>query len=264
MLRKLRLAKCPLFCLALLVLFAGSCDVYNTPVKDKIDLSLIMIPVYTWNELIAVINTAPDGAIIGIMQNMNAMPSITVNSDKTVTLAAFKEEVVISRIVTSSALFTVTSTTTLILGDSRGGTLILDGESAAGVNSALVSVSSAGGSLTLNEGAVLRNNITTGDGGGVNFANGTFTMNGGTISGNSASEGGGVYMSGGALTFKKTGGTIYGYIGTNNTSHEPSENTATSGNGHAVYFSGTQKRNSTARPDVVLDSAITGAAGGWE
>jgi hypothetical protein len=85
-------------------------------------------------------------------------------------------------------------------------------------------------------------------------------MTGGTISGNTATNGSGggvsVYGTG---TFKKTAGTIYGNVGT------PLANTATSGNGHAVYVNtDTKKRDSTAGTEDNLDSTKTGAAGDWE
>jgi hypothetical protein len=301
-----------LFCLALLALFAASCNNIenNIPVKDKIDLALSVIPVYDWEELRTTIGTAPNGAIIGIMRNIEATTtSILINTGKTVTLAAFEGEVVISRGSYTGALFSVLAGT-LILGDSRGGTLVLDGERLSGITSALVSVGGTG-ALTLNEGAVLRNNITIGNGGGVSFGGSTFTMNGGTISGNestsngggvyvmnspftmkggtisgniannqgggvyintatfnmyngtisgniSTSHGGGVFVGGGNIT--KTGGTIYG---NDDTTHTPPENTSSTNNGHAVYRS-SGNRNSTAGPDVVLNSYITGSAGGWE
>jgi hypothetical protein len=53
-------------------------------------------------------------------------------------------------------------------------------------------------------------------------------------------------------TFTKTGGVIYGDT---NTTHTPgsTENTALSGNGHAVRVSGDgKKRNATAGPEIKL------------
>jgi predicted outer membrane repeat protein len=100
----------------------------------------------------------------------------------------------------------------------------------------------------------------------------TFTKTGGTIGGASTSGlGNTAKTSGGGVssvtdgTFTKTGGTIYGDLSAN-TTHTPGsdENTATSGNGHAAYVSGTKKRNATAGPGDALDSAKTGADGGWE
>ncbi|CUP47422.1 S-layer homology domain-containing protein [Flavonifractor plautii] len=77
----------------------------------------------------------------------------------------------------------------------------------------------AGFALTMNDGAVIRNNTTTGAhyGGGVMIgdANSSFTMNGGEISGNTANRGGGVAviaasmtMSGGTISNNKTYGTL--------------------------------------------------------
>jgi hypothetical protein len=75
-------------------------------------------------------------------------------------------------------------------------------------------------------------------GGGVTVDGGTFIMKGGEISGNKAPKGGGVLVLSG--TFTKTGGMIYG-------SNEGSDkkNTATSGQGHAVYGPGTRAINNT-------------------
>jgi hypothetical protein len=102
-------------------------------------------------------------------------------------------------------------------------------------------------------------------GGGVYVSgNGTFTMSGGTISGNTAtsnataSYGGGVYVSGNG-TFTKSGGTIYG------ADAEAALRNIASGYsyGYAVYISEDKKRNVIAGPNVNLDSAQSGVAGGW-
>jgi uncharacterized repeat protein (TIGR02543 family) len=155
---------------------------------------------------------------------------------------------------------------------------------------------SSSGEFTMNDGTISGNSIDSsygGDGGGVYVSGGTFTMSGGTVSGNSASgNGGGVYVSSG--TFAMSGGTISGnaaskYMGNDNyvgngggvcvyggtftkqsggtiygNNYTGSANTSKSDNGHAVYVSESKKRNSTAGEDVTLDSAKTGAAGGWE
>jgi hypothetical protein len=76
------------------------------------------------------------------------------------------------------------------------------------------------GSLSMNRGVELRNNSTSGDGGGVSVSNSArFTMNGGTISGNTAgNSGGGVYVSASgsnsAADFTINGGTINGNTAT--------------------------------------------------
>jgi hypothetical protein len=106
--------------------------------------------------------------------------------------------------------------------------------------------------------------ISGGFGGGV-YVSGVFTMTGGEISGNTASYyGGGVYVYDDG-TFTKTDGIIYGDTDTTHTAGS-TENTASNGNGHAVYVSSstTKKRNSTAGPEVALDSTKSGSAGGWE
>jgi hypothetical protein len=109
--------------------------------------------------------------------------------------------------------------------------------------------------------------ISGNTGGGVYVTEyGSFSMTGGEISGNTASYGGGVCTDVyGGGTFIKTGGAIYG-----SDASAALKNTATDGTneGHAVYmYHGPYygvKRNTTAGPGVTLDSAIYGAAGGWE
>jgi hypothetical protein len=71
-------------------------------------------------------------------------------------------------------------------------------------------------------------------------------------------DGGGVKVNNGG-TFTKTGGVIYG-----SDAEAALKNTAGNGNGHAVYVGNGKIRNTTAGPDVNLDSAKSGAAGGWE
>jgi hypothetical protein len=149
-----------------------------------------------------------------------------------------------------------------ISGNTAAGALSSTGGGGVYVNS---------GSFTMSGGTISGNTaegtLSSTGGGGVYVHGGSFTMSGGTISGNTAnnlliSYGGGVYVTGG--TFTKTGGTIYGDTNTAHTEGDD-ENTAGSGNGHAVYVqSGPKKRNSTAGPSVNLDSAQSGAAGGWE
>lgn len=56
-----------------------------------------------------------------------------------------------------------------------------------------------GGSFTLGENALLQNNNTAGNGGGVHVVDGTARLQGG-IAGNTAASGGGVYMAGGTAT----------------------------------------------------------------
>jgi hypothetical protein len=91
----------------------------------------------------------------------------------------------------------------------------------------------------------------------------TFTMNGGETSGNAGS---GVYVGDG--TFTKTGsGTVTGYDAAAEPNGNVVKNSAgvvLSNRGHAVYVSGSKRRESTAGPSVNLDSNVDGAAGGWE
>jgi hypothetical protein len=97
-------------------------------------------------------------------------------------------------------------------------------------------------------------------------------MNDGEISSNTVSAssnsiyGGGVYSSG---TFTKTSGTIYGYstgdtINSNVVKH--SSGLVLSNQGHAAYVdsSPAKRRDTTAGPEVDLDSTQSGTAGGLE
>jgi len=103
-------------------------------------------------------------------------------------------------------------------------------------------------------GGTISGNTDTGSGGGVmvdgiSSGNATFTMNGGTISGNTARYGGGVSVF--DAKFIKQGtqsGIIYGSDAIGNDENGiPLRNTASSDTyGHAVYFSSTTKRNTTA------------------
>jgi len=127
-------------------------------------------------------------------------------------------------------------------------------------------------------------------GGGVSFmSDRTFIMSGGEISGNTSSAtrsatfddiysyGGGVCVSRETI-FNKTGGTIYGYTADDSKSNKiaiyysqyASESVLNDkGRGHAVYVDFNwpnpgKHRESTAGPDVNMDSSVAGAAGGWE
>jgi len=104
----------------------------------------------------------------------------------------------------SNGLFTVNGSK-LVLED-----IVLDGDNRINNKAPLVRVAGgAGSALTMNNGAILKNNYAT-QGGGVYVANsGTFTMIGGEISGNVVSEfGGGVLINNG--TFIMNGGAISG------------------------------------------------------
>jgi hypothetical protein len=71
------------------------------------------------------------------------------------------------------------------------------------------------------------------------------------IKGNTAKHGGGVYVYGGTFT-KKASAVIYGDTDAIYGNGYNTDNTATSGNGHAVYLTSGKKRNSTAPAGVNL------------
>jgi hypothetical protein len=145
------------------------------------------------------------------------------------------------------------------------GTFTMSGGEIAGNTASSSSDSSYGGGVyvdygtfTMSDGEIAGNTASSSSsssyGGGVYVDYGTFTMSGGEIAGNTASSsyssyGGGVYFSGG--TFTKSGqSTIYG-----SDASAALKNTAKGGNGHAVYASSAKMRNTTAGPDVDLNSA---------
>ncbi|MDR2444788.1 MAG: InlB B-repeat-containing protein [Spirochaetaceae bacterium] len=148
-------------------------------------------------------------------------------------------------------------------GVHNSGTFTMSGYAEISGNTA----SSGGGlynlsTFTMSGYAEISGNTASSGGGVCALSSSQFTMEGGTISGNTASTGGGVYVNGG--TFTKSGqSTIYGDTDTTHTAGN-TENTALSGDGHAVYVYFNRKRNSTAGPDVNLDSTKTGTTGGWE
>jgi hypothetical protein len=133
-------------------------------------------------------------------------------------------------------------------------------ESGDPLNSAALVTVAAGGKLELGIGALVTGNKNSSNGGGVYVASGgTFAMSGGEISGNTVSgSGGGVFVdSGGA--FAKQGGTIYGANASG-----AFKNTAPGYSyGHAVYVSTYKRRNLTVGAENSLDTAKSGAEGGW-
>jgi hypothetical protein len=119
-----------------------------------------------------------------------------------------------------------------------------------------------GGTLDMSDGKIAGN--TAFGGGGVYVNSGTLDMSGGEIAGNTASGGGGgvwASVSNRGTFAKSGGGTIYG---DNDAAHTAgsTENTALSGNGHAVYvtspgwFIENRMLNETAKPGADLN-------GGW-
>ncbi|AEF81949.1 fibronectin type III domain-containing protein [Leadbettera azotonutricia] len=123
------------------------------------------------------------------------------------------------------------------------------------------------GSFTL-KGGTIRENTASSRGGGVYvYSSGSFTMEGGTISGNSSSyEGGGVCVSSDGSFTKSGTSIIYGDTDTTHTAGA-NENTALSGQGHAIYWyaSPSKQRQSTlgANVDLSTNTADAGYAN-WD
>jgi hypothetical protein len=158
------------------------------------------------------------------------------------------------------------------------GTFIMNGGEIVG-NTASASTYAHGGGVfnnagnfTLSGGKIAGNTASASTyacGGGVSNY-GDFTMSGGEIAGNrvfapSYAYGGGVYndpLWSTNITFTKKGGTIYGDTDTIAGNGTETDNTAGSGNGHAVYLEeNTKCRNSTAGPAVDLYAGYT--SGTW-
>jgi hypothetical protein len=124
----------------------------------------------------------------------------------------------------------------------------------------------SGGTFTMTGGQISGNSVSSfySYGGGVYVANsGVFSMKGGAISANSIyspspryySYGGGVYVAEGGI-FIKSGASI---IDDSNTV------TGRAMAGSVVYVAnGSKQRNTTAGPNVNLDSHTAGFAGGWQ
>ncbi|MDR2021538.1 MAG: hypothetical protein LBQ14_12315 [Treponema sp.] len=160
--------------------------------------------------------------------------------------------------------------------DNGGGVYVYSGGSFTMQDNASVSNNTAlyygggvyvqGGSFTMEDNASVSGNtvsFSSSGGGGVYFgSSGTFTMqDNALVSGNTARYGGGVYVMNG--TFLKKGGAIYGDTDTTYTEGS-TENTATSGNGHAVYLHLGKKRNSTAGTTVNLYAQYSDGAWTYE
>ncbi|MCL2207107.1 MAG: T9SS type A sorting domain-containing protein [Fibromonadales bacterium] len=140
---------------------------------------------------------------------------------------------------------------------------------ATGGGGTLVRVN-AGGTLIMKEGAVLRNNVNSDNGGGVYiYSNGIFNMNGGEISGNTAATGGGVRINSATSVFTMQGGKISGNSGNSATGGvsvigtftmnggEISNNTAATTSG-GVATSGTFTMNAGGK----ISGNIAGTDGG--
>jgi hypothetical protein len=143
----------------------------------------------------------------------------------------------------------------LTLDVDSGGSLILDGNDAlVAADGSLVRVE-GGGNLTMENGITLRNNETTGNGGGVYFDGTVFNMNGGTIGGsatvNKAYSGGGVYVNGGTFTMSGSAAVSF--------NHASGGNSSTDGGGGVHVNSGDFIMNDFA---AISENTTAGNGGG--
>jgi len=125
------------------------------------------------------------------------------------------------------------------------------------------------GTFTMSRGEITGNKVSSSGGGVYMEDKSAFTMDGGEISGNTSSTfGGGVYMTGTNAIFTKTGGTITGYAGdtVNGNAVKNASGAVLNNRGHAVYVSSSpvKRRETTAEPEIDLDSSVSGSVGGWE
>jgi len=133
----------------------------------------------------------------------------------------------------------------------------------------------SGGEISGNTASFSSYSYSNNGGGGV-YVNGTFTMSGGEISGNTASfssysslyscgGGGGVYVKDSSTFIKSGGGTITGYASNMVNGNEVKNDSGVQNSfGHAVYAGSSKYRETTAGPEVNLNSKVSGTAGGWE
>jgi hypothetical protein len=126
------------------------------------------------------------------------------------------------------------------------------------------------GSLAMRDNASVSGNTASSYsyGGGVYVGNGgTFTMwDDASISGNTAdSYGGGVYVDASGVFTKQPGGIVYG-MDAENTLENTVDSDSNVNYGPAVFVNSSPAkiRYNTAGAGVNLDSAVSGAAGGWE
>ena len=190
--------------IALVLFFTHSC---NNGLNGLLELQRVMIPVTTQTEFENALLV--DGAVIGIMNDIELSKTFTISGNKTITITPFEQDVKLIRGLTPTddALFTVDNSA-IIFGDKRcKKTLFLEGTST--ITEALVTIKNNAHCI-MNDGVVFRGNNANGNfGGAVRVISGScFEMKGGRIAGNSANAGGGVYVVNG--TFTMTGGIITG------------------------------------------------------
>jgi uncharacterized repeat protein (TIGR02543 family) len=168
-------------------------------------------------ELQNAVNAAVSGVetVIEIGTSFNMTASVTIPSGKNIVLTSSGDTKTLTRAPGFTDRF-------IIIYNSADLTLrniVLDGNK-ANVTATDPLIEVYRGTLTIEDGAVLENNTSSGYGGGIYVENGSYTQTGGAVSGNSAPQGGGIYMVNGPLTLE--GGII-------------ADNTATSFGG-AIYM----------------------------
>jgi hypothetical protein len=148
--------------------------------------------------------TAENPTVITVLSNVDMGATVMIADGKHIKLVA-ETTATLKRLADAmGSLFKVTSGGSLTIGSG----ITVDGNMGVVSDAGGPLVDVAGGAFTLEAGATLKDNATTGNGGGVSVSSGTFTMKGGAISGNNAGYGGGGAVVGG--TFTMQGGAISG------------------------------------------------------
>jgi hypothetical protein len=168
-------------------------------------------------------DTVNSGPVI-VVSDVSAASEIQVTSEIKITTQNGASKSITRDSVTGN-IFNVKTGGSLTLEAGSAGVLVISGGNIR-TGSALIVVN--GGTLTLNNGVILKENKNTvnvsgtpsGHGGAVSVEGGDFVMNGGIITGNEAGSGGGIYNNG---SFTMNGGEI------------ASNTTASGGNGGGVY-----------------------------
>ena len=187
-----------------------------------------------------------------IAEDVTLEESLTINSNVTLTVTSANVNMPstinrgTSQLGANSGLFVVQGGLTLQ-------NITIDGQRTSYSTNEASLVRIDGGIFTMNNGAVLRNNIARIGGSGVVVNTGTFNMTGGTITGNSVTSttdgaGGGVVVGSGQFTM--TGGTIGGI-------NSGEGNTATTGGG-VMVGNGTF----TMTGGIITGNTATSSSGG--
>ena len=235
------------FCLFL----TRSCD---NGLDDFLELQRIMIPVSSEKELQDAITEAPDGSVIGIINNIelyaNRQILFSPLLHKTITITSLDREITLKPNPDYNLPVLKITGGTLIFGDKRSfGKLILEGYRNPARKGPLINIDGGAGNkptCIIRDGVFIQNNYSN-FGGGVIVNNGAFLMEGGTIQHNEASNsGGGVWVINDGTFFIKGNAHI-------------TNNTAGQGGGVHITSTGNHKMEGNAR--ITNNTAVSNGGG---